>query len=147
MSDITCKGEITKIVIYDQARVNDGTVFSLRAKKFNFVLRRKFNLFLVLLHESDWKQVSVKSYHFVLVRFCCFFLRHGQRMAQVSINAIMKRFPSNHICSFWWRYHPEDFEVLNFMTIWLKWATCLVKKLTWRPYLIQFLIILYKSFT
>ena len=30
---------------------------SLKAQKFNLVLRSKFNLFLVLMHEGDWKQV------------------------------------------------------------------------------------------
>ena len=29
---------------------------SLRANRFNLVLRRKFNLFLVLMHDGDWKQ-------------------------------------------------------------------------------------------
>ena len=42
---------------------------SLRAKQFNLVLRTKFNLFLVLLHEGDLKQVYVKSYHSALVRY------------------------------------------------------------------------------
>ena len=54
---------------------NIRTVF-LKRKKFNLVLRSKFNLFLVLMHEGDWKQVSVKSYHSVLVRYWGFFKTH-----------------------------------------------------------------------
>ena len=46
---------------------------SLRAKKFNLVLRSKFNLFLVLMHEGNWKQIFVKSYHSVLLRYWGFF--------------------------------------------------------------------------
>ena len=42
------------------------------AKQINLVLRSKFNLFLVLMHEGVWKQVSAKSYHSVLVRYCVF---------------------------------------------------------------------------
>ena len=45
-----------------------STVF-LKSKNFNLALRSKFNLFLVLMHDGDWEQVSVKSYHSVLVRF------------------------------------------------------------------------------
>ena len=45
------------------------TQCSLKAKHFNLVLRSKFNLFLVLMHEGDWKQVFVKSYHSFMVRY------------------------------------------------------------------------------
>ena len=45
------------------------TQCSLKAKHFNLVLRSKFNLFLVLMHEGDWKQVFVKSYLSFMVRY------------------------------------------------------------------------------
>ena len=51
-----------------------------RAKKLdiNLALRSKLNLLLVLIHDGDWEQLSVKSYHFVLVLsiYAGFFKMH-----------------------------------------------------------------------